>query len=72
MCLSVPAKIESVNGSKARVSIGGNKYQADISLLENAENGDYILLHAGFGIQKISEQHAKETLQLIDEINRKT
>lgn len=72
MCLSVPAKIESVDGTKAVVSFGGNKYRADISVVNKPEPGDYILLHAGIGIQKISEQHAKETLQLIDEINRKT
>lgn len=71
MCLSIPAKIESVDGSKARVSVGGNRYEADISLINDPAEGDYILLHAGFAIQKISEQHAKETLELLDEMTRK-
>ncbi|MCF8217662.1 MAG: HypC/HybG/HupF family hydrogenase formation chaperone [Bacteroidales bacterium] len=70
MCLSIPARIEKINGPKAHVSVGGNRYQADISLISEAAVGDYVLLHAGFGIQKISEQHALETLELIDEMNR--
>lgn len=70
MCLSIPAKIEEISGNKARVSLSGNEYQADISLLDEVGQGDYVLLHAGFAIQKISEQHARETLQLIEEMNR--
>lgn len=70
MCLSVPAKVEEIIDGKARVSISGNEYMADISLLEKIGIGDYILLHAGFAIQKINEQHALETLELIEEMNR--
>ena len=70
MCLSIPAKIEEINGDKARVSMSGNEYQADISLLDEVGQGEYVLLHAGFAIQKISEEHARETLQLIEEMNR--
>lgn len=70
MCLSLPVKIEEISGHKARVSFGGNNYQADISLLEEVAVGDYVLLHAGFGIQKISGQHARETLGLIEEMSR--
>ena len=70
MCLGIPAKILAVEGSKAVVSLGGNEYKADISLLEEVKTGDYILLHAGFGIQKISHQHARETLDLIEEMKR--
>ncbi len=41
----------------------------DLHMIENAEVGDYILLHAGFAIQKISEKEAAETLKLFDEMN---
>jgi hydrogenase expression/formation protein HypC len=68
MCLSLPVKVEEINGNKARVSVGGNEYRADISLLENVAAGDYILLHAGFGIQKINAKHARETIELMKEI----
>jgi hydrogenase expression/formation protein HypC len=69
MCLSLPVKVEEINGNKARVIFGGNEYCADIRFLEDVSPGEYILLHAGFGIQKISEQHALETVEIIEEIN---
>ncbi len=68
MCLSLPVKVEEINGNKALVSVGGNAYRADISLLENVAAGDYILLHAGFGIQKINAKHARETIELMKEM----
>ncbi|MFW6226771.1 MAG: HypC/HybG/HupF family hydrogenase formation chaperone [Bacteroidota bacterium] len=71
MCLSIPAKIKSVEGKKAIVSVGGNEYRADISLVPDAVAGDYILLHAGFGIQKIRKDDAQITLGLLKEINKK-
>lgn len=68
MCLSIPAKIVKIEGETARVSIGGNEYTAGLQMLEDVEVGDYILLHAGFAIQKISEKEAEETLQLFREM----
>jgi hydrogenase expression/formation protein HypC len=68
MCLSVPAKILSINGDLARVSLGGVECDACIQLIENAEAGNYVLLHAGFAIQKINEDEAMETIRLINEI----
>lgn len=69
MCLSIPALIVSVEGSMAEVSCGGTIFKAGLQMLENAKPGDYILLHAGFAIQKISEEEAAETLRLLKEMN---
>ena len=69
MCLSIPARIISINGNMAEVSAGGSVFRAGLHLLEDARPGDYILLHAGFAIQKISEEEALETLRIIDEMN---
>ena len=68
MCLSIPARIISVNGNMAEVSAGGTIFKAGLHMLENAKVGDYILLHAGFAIQKISESEAAETLELLKEM----
>jgi len=54
----------------AEVSAGGALFKAGLHLIENPEPGDYILLHAGFAIQKISEEEALETLDLLDQIAR--
>lgn len=67
MCLSIPAKIESIDGDMAQVSVGGVTYKASLQLLDDVKTGDYILLHTGFAIQKISEEEAAETLRIFKE-----
>jgi hydrogenase expression/formation protein HypC len=52
----------------AEVSAGGTIFKAGLQMIENAKVGDYILLHAGFAIQKISESEAAETLKLLKEM----
>jgi len=68
MCLSVPAKVISIDNDKAIVSIGGTKYEASLQLIEDVVVGDYILLHTGFAIQKLSEDEAQETIKLLHEL----
>jgi hydrogenase expression/formation protein HypC len=75
MCLSIPARIESIEGDTAVCSVGGATYQASLQLLESETlvPGDYVLIHTGFAIQKISEEEAAETLRIFDdfdELNR--
>lgn len=71
MCLSIPAKILSISGDKARVSLGGAEYNAALNLVDDVKVGDYILLHSGFAIQKIDEKEAMETLKLLNEVLEK-
>jgi hydrogenase expression/formation protein HypC len=67
MCLSIPAKISKIDGDMATVNVGGATYQASLMMIDDVAVGDYILLHTGFAIQKISEEEAEETLRLFDE-----
>lgn len=67
MCLSIPAKVESIKDEMAVVSVGGTTYDASLQMVDDVEVGDYILLHTGFAIQKISEEEAIETLKVYDE-----
>jgi len=69
MCLSVPALVVSVNGDVAEVSVGGALFRAGLQMVENVSSGDYVLLHAGFAIQKISEDEAMSTLKLLRELD---
>jgi hydrogenase expression/formation protein HypC len=62
MCLAVPAKIETITGETAEVSIGGNRIKADLSLIEDPKVGEYVLVHAGFAIAKYSPEEAAESL----------
>ena len=64
MCLAIPAKIMSLQGEKADVDFGqGVLREVNVSLVE-AKVGDYVLVHAGYAIQIIEEEDAKETLSL--------
>ena len=67
MCLSIPAKIDSIEGEMAMVSVGNVTYKASLQLLDDVKVGDYILLHTGFAIQKISPEEAAETLKIFEE-----
>ena len=69
MCLAIPAKlIKKENGKDALVDFGdGTMRKVNISLVE-AEEGQYLLVHAGFAIEVLEEKDAKETLRIWDEI----
>ena len=69
MCLSVPAQVVSIEGQMADVSVGGTVFKAGLHMLEDVSVGDYVLLHTGFAIQKISEEEAVETMKLLKEID---
>ena len=68
MCLAIPAKVIKIENKIAEVEVGKVYRKADLHLLENVEIGDYILIHAGFAIEKISQKDAKETLDIIRDI----
>ena len=68
MCLSVPAQIIKLDGEMADVSVGGTIFRAGVQMIENPSEGDYVLLHAGFAIERISEKEALETIRLIEEL----
>jgi hydrogenase expression/formation protein HypC len=60
-------KIESIiNTEKAVVRQGETSLEVDISMLENPSPGDYVIVHAGFAIETLEEEDARETLKLFD------
>ncbi|MEK6759950.1 MAG: HypC/HybG/HupF family hydrogenase formation chaperone [Deltaproteobacteria bacterium] len=67
MCLGIPAKIISVDGPFAKVEIGGTKKDCSIELMREASIGDYVIVHAGFAIERLDTEKAEETLRLIAE-----
>ena len=68
MCLAIPMKITSVEGDTARVSLEGLEKEIDVRFLEDPRPGDYVIVHAGFAIDKLDEEEAKKTLDLFKEI----
>ena len=68
MCLAIPARVISVKGEKAQVDFGeGVLRDVKVTLVE-VKIGEYVLVHAGYAIQKMDEKDAKETLALWNEI----
>jgi hydrogenase expression/formation protein HypC len=65
MCLAIPAKVISIEGTSARVTIEDVEYTASLLLLDDVRPGDFIMLHAGFAIEKVDPHEAAETLQLL-------
>jgi hydrogenase expression/formation protein HypC len=70
MCLAIPAKVISVNGTNARVSIEDVEYTASLLLIDHVVPGDYIMLHAGFAIEKVDAEFAEETMRLLVEMEK--
>ena len=59
MCLAIPAQIVEIQGERARVELAGNIQEADLSLVDSPAVGDWVLLHAGFAIEKLTPQDAE-------------
>ena len=68
MCLAIPAKILKIENNLAQVDMAGVRRQADIRMISKVRVGEYVLIHAGFAIEKIGEKEAEETLQLLREM----
>lgn len=68
MCLAVPAKIESIEGHKAIVAIGGARTDVAVTLTPQAKVGDYVLVHAGFAITVVDAAEAEKTFAILREM----
>ena len=70
MCLAIPGKIVEIDNKKESATIDygdGTKRKANVTLVD-VEIGDYVLVHAGFAIEKLDEKEAQETLNLFREM----
>ena len=68
MCWAVPARIIDVNGQVGKVEISGTVRQVGLQFIPDPQVGDYVLIHAGFAIQKMDEGEAQKTLDLLAEM----
>lgn len=69
MCLAIPSRIVSISNMTATVDVCGARREVSLLLLpDEARLEDYVLVHAGFAIQKVDNEAAAETLKLIKEI----
>jgi hydrogenase expression/formation protein HypC len=67
MCIAIPSKITKIENEMATIDVDGVQREASLLLLADAQVGDYVIVHAGFAIQKLDTQAARETLALLKE-----
>ena len=67
MCLAIPSRITKIENNMATIDVEGVQREASLLLLEDARVGDFVIVHAGFAIQKLDESAARETLDLLRE-----
>jgi hydrogenase expression/formation protein HypC len=67
MCLAIPSKVTKIENSMATIDVDGVQREASLMLLEDVVVGDYVIVHAGFAIQKLDEAAASESLNLLRE-----
>lgn len=70
MCLGIPMQIKEIDGFIAHCEAKGVSRDVNLFLMQEADlkPGDYVLVHVGYALQKVSEEHARSAWELFDEI----
>ena len=67
MCVGLSAKVVKINNGTAVIDADGAKREISAQLLEYLEPGDYVMVHAGVAIAKITDEDDNETEELMEE-----
>jgi hydrogenase expression/formation protein HypC len=68
MCVGLPAKVESIKDGIAIVNATGARREISVELISNINPGDYVMIHAGMAIARITADEAEETQAVMDEL----
>ena len=68
MCLAIPMKLTKITGQEGVVELSGTETTISLQLLEHPRVGEYVIVHAGFAISRLSPEEAEETLKLLSEV----
>lgn len=68
MCLGIPARIIKIEGDFADANINGATIRIGLQLMDDIKPGDYVLVHTGYALEKLSEKEAMETLETLREL----
>lgn len=70
MCLAIPARIEQlILENSAVINLGGMRKEISLALVENIAVGDYVIVHAGYALQKLDQEEAAHTLAIFSEMS---
>ncbi|MBF0549807.1 MAG: HypC/HybG/HupF family hydrogenase formation chaperone [Deltaproteobacteria bacterium] len=65
MCLAVPCEIRSIENEMALVEAEGVTRKVSLLLLDDAQVGEFVIVHAGFAINRLDPDEARESLKLL-------
>ncbi len=71
MCLAIPGKLLSITGQldnifrQGKVSFGGITKEINLSMVPEAQVGDYVLVHVGVAIGRVDEEEARQTFEYL-------
>jgi hydrogenase expression/formation protein HypC len=68
MCVATPMRIVAVEGSNAMVDASGIQALVSIELVDDVAVGDYVIVHAGYAIQRLDPEEALETLAIFERL----
>lgn len=66
MCLALPTKVLEKSGEEGWVRLGETRMRVNLVMTPEAEVGDWVLVHAGFAIQQVTEEDAQETWRIYE------
>jgi hydrogenase expression/formation protein HypC len=69
MCLALPARVVAIaaDGDHAMVDVGGIRKEISLALVDDVHVDDYVLIHVGYALNRVSEEEARLTLALFAE-----
>jgi hydrogenase expression/formation protein HypC len=68
MCLAIPMRVVTVEGTKGTVELGGVEQPVNLSFTPEAKPGEYVVVHAGFALERLDEAEARRTIELLNEL----
>ena len=68
MCLAIPLQLVEINGKTAVGEAMGMRREIRVDFIENPRIGDYVIVHAGFAIERLPEQQALDDLEAWEDV----
>ena len=68
MCLAIPLKITEINGNEAVGERSGVRRKIRLDFIENPKLGEYVIVHAGFAIERLGAEQAEESIRAAEEV----
>ena len=68
MCLAIPGKLIKKENEKGIVDLGGVNKEIFLTFIPEVKEGDWVIIHTGFGLNIISEEEANETIAILKEV----